>query len=111
MENYMQTAHEIIEQLGGRQFIAMTGVNKILADDVNRGRVIFNFKGSARANHCVITLDFSDTYTVEFYKTRAGNCKLIEERSDIYNDMLQNVFTQSTGLYTQFFTNISNTHR
>jgi hypothetical protein len=35
---------------------------------------------------------------VEFFKLRAGMCKLIDKTEGAYNDMLQDLFTSATGL-------------
>ena len=98
----MQVANEILAQLGGRRFTMMTGAKNILG-----GEDFLQFdlpRGCAnKATKCRVTLDASDTYTVTFYKwnARALDLTTLSEQSGIYCDMLQEIFTAQTGLYTR----------
>ncbi|UCQ29621.1 hypothetical protein DCF83_18045 (plasmid) [Edwardsiella tarda] len=96
-------AIEILKQLGGKRFIAMTGAKKFVALD--NGGLLFvlpsNFARNG-INHVKITLDPSDTYTIVFYKVRGALIKEINSFSMIYCDQLQYIFTQETGLNTYF---------
>ncbi len=93
-----EIATTIINQLGGNKFRAMTGANNFVA---TKSGVQFKFKGSRKVNCCVITLDPSDTYTVEFWKIKR-NCDfdMIESSDMIYADMLPRIFESETGLRT-----------
>lgn len=51
-----------------------------------------------------ITLNASDTYTMEFLKMSKGEVKTAAEHNGVYNDMLQDIFTRETGLYTSLGT-------
>jgi len=71
-------AMEIIRQLGGGHFIAMTGACQFVYDHkLDYANVTFKFKGSRVANYCKITLDGSDTYVVEFLKITATALKTV----------------------------------
>jgi len=85
----------IIEQLGGSKFRAMTGAKDFSSSGNN---VSFRIGQNAKAVRSVkVTLDANDTYTMTFY----GNKGTVKYRvSGVYNDNLQSVFTQHTGLDT-----------
>jgi len=93
-------AKTILEQLGGGKFVAMTGARAF----INTGNGLsFKLPGAGGfttngINYVKITLDPSDTYTVEFGKTRGTNYKIISSYDDIYFDQLQGIFTSETGL-------------
>jgi len=63
--------------------------------------VTFKFKARARnGSNCMrITLDPSDTYTVEFLSVRGTSVKTKGSFSDIYCDVLTDLFERETGLY------------
>ncbi len=94
----MSIAKEILRQLGGNRFIAMTGAKNFL----DHGNAL-SFKigrNSSRANKVKVTLDPDDTYTVEFGRFQKLEYKTLETKSGVYNDMLQSIFTAYTGLDT-----------
>ena len=103
MATSLEVANTILSQLGGRRFTVMTGASNLVA-----GENFLQFKLPARMakdgiNRVRITLDPSDTYTVEFYKIgRAPTFQVtkVSEHSDIYNDSLTELFTSKTGLHT-----------
>lgn len=97
-EQILEVPTTILAQLGGRRFMLMTGA--VVMGDANSLKV--HFKGSTKANRVVITLDPSDTYTVEFFKYRAGAMRTVKSLSDVYAEDLQPIFEQVTGLYTKF---------
>jgi len=94
-----QVAQTILSQLGGNRFIAMTGCSNFLSDTNS-----LSFKlPRGKATHCTITLDASDTYTVEFVKCNmraAVYRQVVAETSGVYADQLTELFTRATGLYT-----------
>lgn len=106
----MEIASTILEQLGGNKFLAMTGARDLIADG-NTLRMTLP-KNMSKANRLSITLDADDTYTVRFYRFTAGRfnpktLKFTEEKVQevktshgIYWDMLQDLFTSVTGMYT-----------
>lgn len=65
-------------------------------------------KNSGGVNRLKITLDADDTYTMYFYKqtmTRSFDFKISKETrfEGVYFDMLQDLFTDVTGIYTKLF--------
>lgn len=99
----MQIAQTIQSQFGNKCFF-MLGAYNILAHDDG---LSFRFKGSRKANYCKITLDASDTFTMEFLKIgRAPNFKTIEVRTEsgVYADMLHGMIESTTGLATSLGT-------
>ena len=94
----MTVATTILQQLGGNRFKAMTGA-KNLAGGVNY--LSFRLpKAKDGINYIKIALDASDTYTLEFGRVHGAAYNVKHTTSGIYNDMLQDCFTQHTGLYT-----------
>jgi hypothetical protein len=98
-----QVAHTILQQLGGRRFLAMTGAQcltdtRALTVKLPRSAVV------------VIELDPSDTYTVKFGKVStmrqilngADAVKWNSTHEGVYADRLCALFTEQTGLYTSF---------
>jgi hypothetical protein len=92
----MNTANQILNQLGGNKFIAMTGAT--CYSDGNT--LVSKFKGSKVANIMYVTLNAMDTYDVKICKFRGLDVKVVKELSGVYADMLRNVFEQTTGLRT-----------
>ena len=90
-------AKTILQQLGGRKFIAMTGAKNF----VDGGSYLtFKFPRSNGINFAKIILNSMDVYEVEFYYISGGSVKLKHRIDGVYFDMLQSIFTQYTGLYT-----------
>ena len=96
----MQVATQILEQLGGHRFTAMTGAKQFVGSEralqfsIGRG-------ATNKANKVRVTLATDDTYTVEFFSLRGVNCKPCGEPVErVYADRLQAVFTEATGLDT-----------
>lgn len=106
----MSVANTILQQLGGNKFIVMTGSKNFLSDG-NTLRMSLA-KNYSRANRLEVTLDADDLYTMRFYKYTAGRLNKktwswtedkVEEVytvSGIYFDMLQEIFTNVTRMYT-----------
>lgn len=91
-------ARTILEQLGGNKFLAMTG-----AKDLIFGNYSLHFKlpsnfAKQGINKVIITLEPSDTYKLEFFKVWGNKYSKIDEKDDVYNENLQDVFTRITGL-------------
>ena len=93
----------ILDQLGGRAFIAMTGARDLVGGE---RRLTFRLpRGFARdqIDRVEILLDASDTYTVRFthWNARALCGRIIRAESNIYDDMLAPLFREATGLETR----------
>ena len=106
----MSVADIILQQLGGHKFVVMTGSSHFVSDK-NTLRMKLA-KNKSKANKLDITLDAYDTYTMHFYKYTAprrkpnsfeftdGKVEEVAKFEGIYCDMLQDIFTQVTGMYT-----------
>ena len=92
-------AEEVLQQLGGRRFIAMTGAKNFVKNDKEKSITFKIPKAKDGITHVMITLNASDTYTVNFLSIRGNNIKQ-KPIKGVYNDQLQSIFTQYTGLYT-----------
>jgi len=94
------SAGEVLKQLGGNKFRAMTGAKNFVKDDAKQ-MIIFKIgRNSKGVNYVRITLNSMDTYDMEFISMRAGK-KTIKSKADgVYNDQLQEVFTNHTGMDT-----------
>lgn len=99
-------AQEILAQLGGRRFIAMTGAKSIVnCGDGIRFKLPTGFSevnGKKTGINLVhIRLTDRDDYTVRFGKMRGVNLSWLKEIDGVYCDMLQDIFTTETGLATK----------
>jgi len=93
-------AKEILNQLGGNKFIVMTG-SKNFIDGGNYLSMKLS-RNSANAQYLVITIEWSDTYKMEFFSLNKNYERIMKaEFSGVYNDQLQQIFTKVTGLYTR----------
>lgn len=100
MNNNQQIAKEIIRQMGGNRFIAMTGAKRFC--EVEQG-IAFQLPGNITKdgiNAVKITLEGNDTYTVKFMRITRTKLKVVAVVSGVYCDALQEIFTGRTGLYT-----------
>ena len=90
-------AKELLQQLGGNKFKAMTG-----AKDFGIGSDGLHFKIGRNAksiSHIVIDYDRGkDLYNMKFLRVRAGKIKVVKKVKGVYNDMLGNVFKMHTGM-------------
>ena len=93
----MEIAKEILRQLGGNKFIAMTGAKNFLGSS-GENFLSFKFQGNRDLTHCKIILESDDTYTMEFYKVRGHKCLKIKTFMLIYCDKLAEIFADQTGL-------------
>jgi hypothetical protein len=94
-------ADTILEQLGGRRFLAMTG-----ARDLVRGRTALECRLPARLAKNGITrvrivLTPLDVYVVETWREYRGRRTMVDSCDDVYAENLQDVFTRMTGLATR----------
>ena len=95
----------ILEQLGGRRFLVMTGAKDLMFSDGNlRFKLSKNF-AKAGINFVDIQLTEDDLYEVKYSKITHSRTKGFQEHviahdSMIYADMLRSTFTENTGLHT-----------
>lgn len=92
MERNQEVASEILRQLGGNRFIAMTGAKNFVA--IESG-IRFRLP---RNKFMSITLNGRDEYDMQ-YLTSAAN--VISENTDVNVENLHETFTAMTGLYTR----------
>ena len=100
-------AKTILEQIGGRRFAAMTGSKDFT--DMGNGLRMSLARNKTSANRLDIIYDGgADLYNMRFYrktfskKTFECRTKDIAVHEGIYFDMLEEMFTMVTGLYTRF---------
>lgn len=97
-------AQEIVRQLGGGRFIAMTGAKNFTVTAGGNGVVFRIPKAKSGINYVKITLNGLDLYDLEFIAARGTALKTVATEKDFYNDMLQAAFTKHTGLATSLGT-------
>ena len=90
----LTVANTIAQQIGARAFFMMGTRRKLGTSD----SLIFDIRGSVRGNKVVVTLDASDTYTVQLFKVRGLASRMVVENSGVYNDGLRQVIEGMTGL-------------
>jgi hypothetical protein len=98
----MSVANEILRQLGGNRFIAMTGAKNLIGD---KNSLAFSIGGGAKSkiNFVKVTLNYKDYYDVEFGKKSKNpeiGYKKVAEVSDVDFENLRRVFTEHTGFNT-----------
>ncbi|HEX2833938.1 MAG TPA: hypothetical protein VHW00_13085 [Thermoanaerobaculia bacterium] len=92
-----QVAETILEQLGGRRFMVMTGARHFIAEgDALRFRPPSNLANKGIAVR--ITPNCMDTYDLIFSNVTGFDVTEIVTVTDIYADQLRDVFTHETGL-------------
>ena len=96
-----------MEQIGGKRFAVMTGSRDFV--DMGNGLRMSLARNKTSANRLDIIYDGgADLYNMRFYrktfskKTFESKAKDVETHEGIFFDMLEEVFTQVTGLYTHF---------
>lgn len=98
-------ANTILQQLGGHGFTVMTGSRNYI--NLGNGLQMSLARNKTSANRLKIILDEdTDTYTMYFYRqtlTKYADIRVkeIAKYEGVYFDMLQQIFTNVTGLYTR----------
>jgi len=100
-------AGEILQQLGGKKFVMMTGAKNFYCDGAMIG---FKIGRNPQNINCVkISLNGLDLYDMKFENVRMSkktldvSRKVINEYNNVYGDQIQELFTQATGLNTRLF--------
>ena len=93
-----EVAAEILNQLGGYRFIAMTGAKNLISD--NNSLHFKIMRNSKKITNVKIELNYTDTYDITFYRIWGSSVKSEYQVCGIYNDQLREVFTSHTGLDT-----------
>lgn len=95
-----QVAGVILDQLGARRFLVMTGARDVVATAKGlQFKLPANF-ATGGVNMVRVELDDSDTYSVIVGRFRALEFKEKAREELIYCDQLQAAFTRLTGLDT-----------
>ncbi len=102
-----QVAKIILQQIGGRRFVTMTGSHDFI--NLGNGLRMSLSRNKTSANRLEIIYDEgADLYNLRFYrhsfsrKTFEVKTKDIKTYEGVYCDMLEDIFTDVTGLYTRF---------
>lgn len=101
----MQPHIEILNQLGGNRFLAMTGSKNLSYSEKENNYLQMRLaRNKIGAQFLKIELTVMDTYKMIFtkavgkkYEQTLVTLKVVE---NVYCDMLQSMFTEVTGLYT-----------
>jgi len=104
MTTQTQTHIEILKQLGGNKFLAMTGTKNLVYSAKENNYLLMKLtKNISGAQYLKITLTVWDTYTMGFSKinSKTGEIKTVKEIESVYCHELQSVFSKVTGLYTR----------
>ena len=94
-----EIAQNIIRQLGNGTLF-MLGFKKgtmLHSDD----SLSFRIRASRTVNYIKITLDPSDTYSIEFGRVHGYNYKIVSTVDGIYCDQLHGAIERATGLATR----------
>jgi len=102
-----QVAKIILQQIGGSRFLTMTGSRDLI--NLGNGLRMSLSRNKTSANRLEIIYDEgADLYNLRFYrqslsrKTFEVKTKDIKTYEGVYFDMLEEIFTDVTGLYTRF---------
>lgn len=102
MATDMTVAKTILDQMGGTRFVTMTGAKNFVGGE---NSLSFSLpKANHKIKKVIITLNDNDLYDISFGYINKKKLEWVEvaKEYDVYNDMLQQVFTMKTGLYTKF---------
>lgn len=96
-------ARTILEQLGGKEFVTMTGAKGFMQLDSGLAFRLPNDPHFVKdgINFVRITLNGMDLYDMEFGRAWGDKCTMMHYDEDLYNDQLQEAFTRRTGLDTR----------
>lgn len=102
----LTVANTILEQLGGRKFIVMTGARNFVGDFSG---LSFRLPGAGGfcadgINYVKVTLTPNDEYDMTFSRIRGARVTQVAKHEGIYFDQLQESFTKATGLHTSLGT-------
>ena len=96
-------ARTIFEQIGGHKFAVMTGAKNFCYSEKEHFLSFSIGKNNKGINRVKITLTPADDYTMQFAYIRGANYNVKNTVEGVYFDMLQDVFTMNTGMYTKLF--------
>jgi len=94
-------AVEILRQMGGNRFIAMTGARNFFCDNNSIGFRLPGTMTRDRINFVKVTLNSMDTYDIEFKNIRGDKIKDVDSYEGIYNDGLEAAIGRRVGMATR----------
>lgn len=94
-----EQATEILNQLGGKRFITMTGAKDFVYGE-NGIQFRIGTGAKNKINKVVIKINNSDTYDMEFWRVKGVDTFKIAEHQHVYADMVREFFTFETGFFT-----------
>ncbi len=100
-ENNQQVAKTILEQIGGRLFVAMTGAKNLCGGSNFLAFRLPSYFARNGINAVRITLGADDLYRVEFSRIRGMKITPVSVHEGIYCDGRAPLFTAETGLDTR----------
>jgi len=99
----LSVATTILVQLGGNRFKVMTGAKNIIGSDDSLTFMLPTGFAKDSINKVSVTLDWTDTYVVEFGRAvfrPVPKYREIKKLTMVYAEDLQRMFTEVTGLNT-----------
>lgn len=100
------TATTILEQLGGRRFVFMTGAKMLVARPDGLTLRLPGAGGFCKdgINAVDVRLTGRDDYDLTFSRVRGTKITTVSKHEGIYAENLRDVFTRATGLVTSLGT-------
>ena len=95
-------AQKVLQLLGGRAFINATGAKDIMFSG-NTLSLKFPKFVKNKSNYLTVTLDRSDSYTLDFGQLRGNDVKRVAVLSGLHGNSLRTVFSEVTGLVLDNF--------
>ena len=89
---------QLLQQLGGNRFIAMTGAKNLAIDKPKNELHMKIGRNSKGVSHVRIKLTSADLYNMEFLQVRAGKIKIKSKEKGVYADQLGKMFKKNTGM-------------
>ena len=89
---------QLLQQLGGNKFIAMTGAKNLAVDKSKNELHMKIGRNSKSISHVIIKLTSADLYNMEFLSIRGSSRKIKSKEKGVYADQLGKMFTKNTGL-------------
>ncbi|MCK4665073.1 MAG: hypothetical protein KAT68_19550 [Bacteroidales bacterium] len=98
METTKANASVILEQLGGKRFLTMTGAKNLV--NMGDGLKMKIPRNKSKGTYLYIQLLVNDTYRMTFASIRKYKWIVRKEINNVYSSDLVNFFESETGLYT-----------
>ena len=96
------SAQKVLQLLGGKAFINATGARDIMFSGNSLSLKFPKFVKN-KSNYLTVTLDRSDSYTMDFGQLRGNDVKRVAVLSGLHGNSLRTVFSEVTGLVLDNF--------